>query len=458
MKDTPYGQTLSHQKLFSTLPFDDITDAIYDPNGYCFVALSTNSEFTDLPLWSSKKRVLHSNVISTDDVYSDWRHVGISDDLRRQAKDVSFSKLVKTPDSILIVSPSVVVEIVLDFNCTKITSHRLLTDNAVSYGSVLSATYADVMTNNGIYPSLWLGTSEGLFWLYSTVAESGEAVWDVFCIGEIEEAVTSLLWVDKWGILFAGTNVALYELHFSNAAAEDLDVRKRNTAEVKGYPSFKSLSTLYQLKYEWIGGNLDFEVLGLSYDIVSDCVWAVQQEALHQRLADGTWWRHGHYQGIISNNITAMAVTEKSFDMDEASTSHFVWVGTINKGIMRRSVRGDHYNGDASQEDPWRQWLLFYGARYLPDGEVRDILSDDNNHDAQYKQNRLQQSTILIISKLGTTFLTLQQWQLEDKERVMQSYQYPRHDRHGIVAEVSLPVPGDTSQWSHNCEGINVTL
>lgn len=34
----------------------------------------------------------------------------------------------------------------------------------------------------------------------------------------------------------------------------------------------------------------------------------------------------------------------------------------------------------------------------------------------------------------------------------MQSYQYPRHDRHGIVADVSLAVAGDTSQWSHNCE------
>jgi hypothetical protein len=490
IEDTPFGQTISNQQLFADLPFTAVADALYDPNGFCYVALTSNA---DTPLWSSKKRIDFDGAVPAagENIFSNWRAVHSGDEESNiLPSEESFLKLVKAPDSILLISSSSVVEIVLDFNCTTLLSVRPLThQSSPSFGEILSATYADVSSapeeeEEGVpRSSLWLGTTEGLFWLAplmgtedtdtvedtDTITETTEhssSRWSAVQIHDIDEPVSSLLWVQRWGRLFAGTSKALYELQLQEGFYEHVQHLYRRNTKQKQQPPFSigQDTSLYQLHYQWIGGNLDFEVEGLSYDSAIDCVWAVQQEALHQRRSDGTWWRQGHYQGLISNNITTVAVTQQSFGAPSSASArasgggvepHFVWVGTKSKGVMRRQVRQEveeRGNEDTWQEDPWQQWLLFYGARYLPDGEVRMLVSDDNTDHARPAPRK--QSSVLVVTASGVSVLRTQEWRLAEKEGVMQSYQYPRHDRHGIVAEVSLPLPGDTSQWSHACEGV----
>mmetsp|Transcript_16502 Transcript_16502/g.30873 ORF Transcript_16502/g.30873 Transcript_16502/m.30873 type:complete len:891 (-) Transcript_16502:148-2820(-) len=450
LHDAPYGQTFVRQDLFSDLPFVSVQDALYDANGYCFVTLSSN---TDIPLWSTKRRLMSSSVAGTEGIYSDWRPVKSVDDNIHLPVDVEnpYLKIIKAPDSIILVSSSSVVEIVLDFNCTTLVSVRTLTDGSSSFGDVLSASYADVSTVQPMtsavkssVPVVWLGTSQGLYGLTpaESVSESA-APWRVLQVSEVSEPVTSLLWVQQWERLLAGTSIALYELTVNDAFTLSDGER------------LHSSSSLYHIQYEWIGGNLDFEVKDMTYDMSLDCVWLVQQEALHQRRADGTLWRQGHYQGLITNNLTAVAVTLQSFGTSspDSAKSHFMWAGTKSKGLMRRQIRvtaEEDGSDDTAQEDPWQTWLLFYGARYLPDAKVVMMVSDDNND--MKKHGGRKQSTVLVVSELGVSFITTQEWSLQDKEAVMQSYQYPRHDRHGIVADVSLAVAGDTSHWSHSCE------
>mgnify|MGYP003385032199 FL=1 len=452
--DVPYGQTISNQQLFSDLPFKSVTDALYDANGFCYVALSSN---VDTPLWSAKKRLDRSgSVAASDSIYSSWRV--IESDGQNILPSGPFLKLVKTPDSILLISSSSIFEIVLDFNCTALMSVRRLTDPASpTLGEVLSVSYADVPSSaegKSSQPALWLGTTQGLFLLTPLTSETS-ATWHVVQISEIGEAVTSLLWVSPWARLFAGTSVALYEVQLDAGILSHLRDGEHSTASGERFHAVHASSSSYQIQYQWIGGNLDFEVKELTYDFAFDCVWAVQQEALHQRREDGTWWRQGHYQGLITNDLTSLAVTQQTFDTlshTSASlpSSHFVWVGTKSKGLLRRQARYST-NEDTVQEDPWQQWLLFYGARFFPDGEVLRLVSDDNNDHTKHAERK--QSTLLVVTQLGVSFLTTQEWRLADKEVVMQSFQYPRHDRHGIVAEVSLAVAGDTSRWSHACEG-----
>ena len=454
VEDLPYGQTFSRQDQFIDLPFDAVTDSLYDANGYCFVALTTN---LDTPLWSAKKRVFGGtgdSVVGTESPYTAWRAIEAADEQTTLPNGESFLKILKAPDSILLISASSVVEIVVDFNCTTLVSVRTLVEQPSStIGEIISASYADmthVESESPYASSIWLGTSNGLFWISpQNVAARTKTIspWSMVQISEISGPVSSLLWVPKWNRLFAGTAVALYELDF------DLGIEENRL--------HSSITQSYKVHYQWIGGNLDFEVKDMSYDYTLDCMWVVQQEALHQRRADGTWWRHGHYQGLITNNITTVTITQNNFQksLSQSRSTHFVWVGTTNKGIMRHKVQHSEEgsgNDDTAQDDPWQTWLLFYGARFLPDGEVIMMVSDDNNE--KNKHVGRQESTVLVVSGTGLTLLTTQEWTLRDKEAVMQSYQYPRHDRHGIVAEVSLPVPGDTTQWSHNCEGMEETF
>jgi len=404
--DEEFNQIISHQSSYegpsstslSILPFNHTTAALYDANGRCFVSLSS-----DRILWTSR-RVTHPvdiNWSHRSNIYGDWIHVyDFTSLLSPYDRDVL--KFVKAPDSIVIVSSLLVIEVVMDFQCKSIVSleTRLRADE--SWGNVYSLTVG--------HETLWMGTDAGLL----RVDMNNNGDWDVQTVDDIpiSPPVTALLWVDAWQILFVGTADAFYELRFQ-------------------WPK-------YSVRRDWVGGNLDSPVVGMEYDEVGDRLWVVESDALHQRDNHGLWWREGYYQGAISDNLTSVCV-------QFLAGQRFVWTGSIDMGLSRLHPSINEEWED--KRDPWDKWLLFYGPRFTPDGSVRQLVSD-----SQFVDEKRQDSTVLVVTETGVTMLSVRRWKLANKAEVMQELQYPRHDRGGISAEVSLSQYGDLTTWLHSPE------
>ncbi|CAM9276952.1 unnamed protein product, partial [Ectocarpus fasciculatus] len=91
-----------------------------------------------------------------------------------------------------------------------------------------------------------------------------------------------------------------------------------------------------------------------------------------------------------------------------------------------------------------RAWQLYYGPRFTPDGAVQILVSDSENCN--------DSGNVVVVTSTGVTMLTTAKWTLAQKAQIMQSFQYPRHDRNGIVAEASLRTYGDLSSYAYNTE------
>lgn len=188
---------------------------------------------------------------------------------------------------------------------------------------------------------------------------------------------------------------------------------------------------------------------GMIYDISADCVWAIEPDAVHKRLRDGSWWRGGFYQGASTDNITAIALDGISNEADG-----YIWLGTADRGLMRMlksaaSDGGDIWDAEAQPlrplgNDEWRVWQLYYGPRFTPDGSVQLAVSDAENCGSS--------GNVFTVTESGVSLLTTSNWTLAQKANIMQSFQYPRHDRHGIVAQVQLENYGDLSSYSYQCQ------
>lgn len=207
--DQPFSQILSHQALYaeyvispaqSVLPFKaPVVDALYDANGFCFVLLTE-----DGLLWSSRQERPHFPAGGgLENRYSSWKMVH---DFSEFTSDSLALKFAKAPDSIVIVTSSQLIEVVMDFTCSELTSLLSRTDGLKEWGQVY-----DVTTGPA---ALWMGTDAGLLVVNMSKAEAD--VWVVGTVSAVptDTAVTSLLYVESWDILFAGTISVLYELRF----------------------------------------------------------------------------------------------------------------------------------------------------------------------------------------------------------------------------------------------------
>ena len=434
--DVRFDQILSHQSLYasdvvspaqSVLPFAaPVSDGLYDANGFCFVLLTS-----DGILWSSRLQERKTdNLVDVSELlknpYSDWRKVYDFSSLQRS--DDEKILIAKLPNSIAVVSSAAMVEVVMDWTCSALSSIQIRSGEDILPWESVSTLKAG--TND-----LWVGTGSGLRYVDTTeISPDADGYWHVLPIDEIpgNETIFSLLSVNEWGSVFVSTADVLYELRFPST------------------PSSEAISDgLYTVRTEWIQGNLDSTVLDMIYDPTVDCVWMAELDALHKKLRDRSWWRAGYYQGASTDNVTALALDGFSVNSDG-----YVWVGTADRGLMRvaktvtsdanQQWRADVSSLDSGSMDEWLSWQMYYGPRYIPDGAVKFILSD--------AENCGHSGNTVVVTESGVTVLTTARWSLTEKAEVMQSFQYPRHDRNGIVAEVSLRNYGDLSSYSYSTE------
>jgi hypothetical protein len=423
--DSYFDQYISRQSVLTidsphpTLPFQaPPADALFDKNGKCFVLLTE-----DNVLWTSRQE--HGrDKIKMESIYGEWKMVHKFSD----AKTVL--KFAKAPDSIILVSSSQIFEIVMDFSCSVLRSMETRLDpNTPSWGTTHSVAVA--------FNSLWIGGDNGLLQVPMSTPGSSD-LWTMTTVDAIpsQPPVSSLAAVESWGVLFAGTETVFYELRFSS-----------------------SDNTEYTIHHDWIGGNIDSAVVDMSYDPVNDCLWVVEADALHCRDGSAMWWRYGYYQGAVADNMTTVAVML-------GNSSPYVWTGTRDRGLVRVRADAAFVGGETSAGDDWTSWLLFYGPRFLPDAHVKLLVSDSDTLDedspslnnkagaagGKYGAESEGARTVLVVTEQGVALLSAERWTLAEKQGAMQSFQYPRHDRNGIVAEVSLESYGDLSEYHHSTE------
>ena len=428
VQDQYFNQFISHQSTYTSdmpttvLPFaSEAVEALYDKNGKCFVLMTS-----DNIMWTSR-RVPHRDKIKLEPIYGDWKRVHDFSNIG------SGWKIVKAPDSIILVSSPHIYEVVLDFTCSELTSLQPRVEPTTpAWGIAYSLQVG--------FNALWIGSDEGLLRVPMGVESP---FWQVGHVEDVpvDPPVTSLAAVEQWGVLFAGTSCVFYELRFIP-------------------PSQSS----YHIHHEWIGGNIDGPVQAMTFDEAAGCLWVVEADAVHCRDEDKMWWRFGYPQGALTDNLTSVAVARSRADGRGSGALSQVWTGSQERGLVRLRVDKSLLSGDeCSDGDSWSRWLLFYGPRYLPDGHVQMLVSDTDTGDDQDGKDggdkkyvddweEAQAETLLVVSDKGVTWISSERWTLLEKQAAMQSFQYPRHDRNGIVAEVSLQAYGDLASYSHSPE------
>lgn len=404
--DHEYYQIRSNKYSLDTLPFSSLTSAIMDQNGHCFVGLSQENI-----IWTSRENYLINRTIEVlGNLYTPWFKLLDINDI--PTEEYQNYLLIKAADTIIILSTSNIVEFSMNYFCNEVVfyEYRYKGDRNSAWGHVFSST---VSLN-----TLWMGTATGLY----KVDMVSSSLWNPQLVESIpiSPPVTSLLWVESWSLLFAGTQSVFYEM----------------STEASG-----------PIYYEWIGGNLDSEVVSMHYDNFQDCLWVAERNAVHKRDANKLWWRYGFKQGAITDNIISIASMYLPSLENEDDFVGYLWIATETHGLTRMTISAN------DQADRWDTWQLFYGPRYLLGQNISFIVSDTQSTQSSpflSKFNKREEtSSLLVNTNNGLSFLHSEPWSLSKKESLLQSFQYPRHDRNGIVAEVSLDSYGDLTTYYH---------
>jgi len=173
---------------------------------------------------------------------------------------------------------------------------------------------------------------------------------------------------------------------------------------------------------------------------------------VHRLTADGAWWRFGYQQMAPMYNISSVEVV-----------NGIVWVGSDVSGLARLSSQASaqqldisvsgEFNTNAKENsntntnthiftdpdnDPW-MWQYYIGGRYLPCNSIISL---------QTYQYSTSDSSVLAVTTAGIAFIHMVPWTLPEKAKAMQSFQSPRHDRHGLSTAVGLTSFGDVSQYN----------
>jgi hypothetical protein len=409
-----------------------------DQNGHCFVALST-----DQILYTSRKNYFMNSTDTPSELsnpYSSWFPLKDLTEIPNDENMMPFYHLIKASDTILVITSLSIVELSMNYFCNEILLYEyrvLFDDSEASWGKVYSST---IGSNDQI---LWLGTSKGI---YSVDMKSSTPLWEIQLMESlpISSPVTSLLWVaDPWAILFAGTETVFYEIA----------VKEQRTNRDRSAHNGISASIVY---HEWIGGNLDSPVVSMHYDSYQDCLWVAERNAVHKRDVNQIWWRYGYKQGAITDNIISIASMYVPSLEKEEKMIGYLWIATKSHGLTRMKIPSvDETSSSNKDSDRWDHWQLFDGPRYLLGPNISFLVSDTQSTQSSplsssaNTKRQQESSTLLVSTDGGISYLHTEPWTLLKKARTLQTFQYPRHDRNGIVAEVSLEEYGDLSTFYH---------
>ncbi len=112
------------------------------------------------------------------------------------------------------------------------------------------------------------------------------------------------------------------------------------------------------------------------------------------------------------------------------TASGVVWLGS-NQGVARF---------DAAAAHPWDRWQYFWGRRWLPDNEVKNIVVDKS----------VDHERVWVRTAQGISRIDLMPMTLAEKAAHFEKIVDARHVRHGFVSECHLKTPGDFSSSQTN--------
>lgn len=392
---------------WSVLPFSFSTEDVISKkntlvqpsNGQCMLLIKSGILYytslkSDKPSWESM-----------ENPYDDWK---IMSDLELPDSNLivegAYNKTEGTA-SFYILTPTNVQQVsVSDGGCGKVVSSLPL----LAEGTFV---LKDIQTAQMQYaPSLnimFIGSNTGVTALDLTKMEFRSVS------KEVSQACIALFWCEEWQTLFVSNKIALWTIKYSNEGG-----------------SIRS-----DINHEWIGGILAYTPTDFAYDSTTNGVWIAERESVHKLTIDGVYWRYGYQQMAPMTNITSVAVHDG-----------MVYTGSSDAGMARVhsntdptqldiNIEGNH-NG--AKDDPWT-WKYFYGPRYLIDNTVKSIVP------------AVDGKGVFVMTSTGASYMRLDSITLDIKAKVMETMQYPRHDRHGIINPTSLKVYGDLSTYVLSC-------
>lgn len=373
--------------------------------GNCMLALSGSSIY-------GASEVSPGAEIGLENPYNAWDLVG---DVGTEMRAMSHIQSSKNGTELYALTSNNIARVTLSapdaqYQCGKVskTEFLLSDDQQQEWGNVSNMQYAPSMD------VLFIGSvDKGV----QIVHLSDGAVSELTRVAAAGDSSTTMLWVDKWSTLFTSNDLALYTLKYCT--------KKRQIIEED---------------HEWIGGNLGTTPTDMDYDSVNDVIWVAESECIHRITQQSMYWRFGWQQGAPMLNISSVAVH-----------NGIVYSGSWNLGMARLNgaqspeqldLSADTYsvdgpNSDGPGGDPW-SWSYYYGPRYLPSNDIQAIVSSSQ---------RSSSKSVFAVTGLGLALMDVGDMTLAKKAVIMESFQNPRHDRHGLSTNVNLKEVGVLSSY-----------
>ena len=408
VKDVKYYQDVSHRSTYSgqepiakweTLPFGELSAGSTLHVDDCFIALWEGK------LYSSSRNVVKKDM-TLDSPYNAWKQMTWTGGEDYGSKSLSLIESKNDKFSFFMLGVDGVRGMTLkDNQCESIdkTSDVFITETSTWSNNAKVTSSKDFIwiANPGVSTKADPGADYGV----SQVSIADESLTFI----RLDEEVTSVEFVDNWQKLFVGSSTQLLTYTYENGE-------------------------ITTKEHEWIGGVIDTAPLDMSYDSVNDALWIAQKNSVHKMLPSGMLLRFGQRQGSPNAEITSVV-----------ACNGYIWVGSA-VGMAR--VRGDgdagtHYQltDTGENDDPWA-WSFYGGHRYLPDNNVIDFSGVVGPNDS---------SAVLVVCSTGLALLDVSLWTLGEKAKAVETFQNPRHNRHGMTTQVDLLVYGDVDSYRQAC-------
>lgn len=230
--------------------------------------------------------------------------------------------------------------------------------------------------------------------------------------------VKTLKWVEQWSTLFVSNPVALFTVKMASISSGKIVVE--------------------EVGHEWVGGVLGTRVVDIDYDPINDFLWLAETEALHKLSKEGIYFRYGWQQGAPMYNISSVVLAN---GMVYAGSETGLGMSRVSASACPKqldaSLNGLLSADNHGESDPWK-WAYYFNARYLPSNAVLALVADKRAN---------SKHSVLAMTDVGLTYLRAEYMTLDEKAAAMQTFQKPRHDRHGLMSPVDLAEFGDLESY-----------
>jgi hypothetical protein len=145
-----------------------------------------------------------------------------------------------------------------------------------------------------------------------------------------------------------------------------------------------------------------------------------------------------HFVPSSSGGLARLSVSANPGQTDTLANNQPI--NMIATSIGADSETGANGKTDYHVEtDPW-VWSYFGGQRWLPDNNIQTLV-------AAKSRKGPESSVILVQSATGLSYIESALFTLAEKATVFETFQTPRHDRHGLTADCKLSEFGNLTSY-----------